>query len=885
MTAIARGQITITEQYDGKDGHTLMAKAFMEGSYRNGFTKGVKSYVRAFYDGQEVKDFKATYRFRGIGYTKWVGPRNSKGDYWEDKQRDGSTFYVEHAVEYKGLKAFATGRLDNIQDGAQGVPGKDGKDGRTSYFHVKYADVASPTSSSQINETGGDYIGTYVDFTQADSDDPTKYTWVRTKGAQGADGTQGVPGKNGADGRTSYLHIKYSNDGGATFTSNGGEDVGTYIGQYVDFNMRDSDNPRDYKWSLIKGEKGEKGENGVDGKNGEKGKDGTDGKDAANVYLSTQMLLVNTNDSGVVEEKDLNGIEAQVLAYRGDERIGATIVSCQCSPEVAAETQDGDTIKLTAVRTDRKTKMAYGSGYIDIVAEVEGKNYPLRLFVGTNITKLTASVVSDVRSFRQEFGKYQQTTDGKIEWTKSRIEQKARDITMEVAARSQGVNLLQGTDFLGDLTTNVHPGDGTVEITFGDDPQIAHTGHRYMHVVARGLTTQRYAGKSWWAKVEKGKKYTASMWMMTPDKTTIDSVIYLECIAFKGGASPVWLNRHVTPMAQNNTWYVHTDTFGIPDGYDTLQVNAIVVRNGDVYFSEIQLEEGDTRSAWSPYVGDREAELRNTGVYLKDRKIRMRADNFEVENNKGERTFVIDKNGKINARLIDADKIFSEEFQTKNVGKGYLKFHDGLIEVYNPEEGLDIRFGVRNGVMELEFLNEDGSVARAYGKYGEWVPRHHDESFNTDLFISLGDFGNPPTVNAIVGNRDLMRQLFKQNPPRLQLRTPAYYYVAKMYNGQLLPGIYATTAKIAEEADGKYFVSRGDVTTAPRLTAIFPGTFYMPTDGSRKPFDYMLYESAYSTKVVFNDKTPVYSRELYIFENGVRSSVNVYSNTADPLML
>lgn len=348
---------------------------------------------------------------------------------------------------------------------------------------------------------------------------------------------------------------------------------------------------------------------------GKRGKDGTDGKDAANVYLSTQMLLVNTNDSGVVTETELAGARAQVLAYRGDEQIEATIVSRQCSPEVAAETS-GDTIRLTAVRTDKKTHMAYGSGYIDIVAEVEGKNYPLRLFVGTNITKLTASVVSDVRTFRQEFEEYQQTTDGEIEQTNSRIEQTARSITMEVSARSQGVNLLQGTDFLGDLTTNVHPGDGTVEITFGDDPQIAHTGHRYMHVVAKGLTTQRYAGKSWWAKVEAGKKYTASMWMMTPDKTTIDSVIYLECIAFKGGKDPVWLNRHVTPMAQNNTWYVHTDTFGIPDGYDTLQVNAIVVRNGDVYFSEIQLEEGDARSAWSPYVGDRDSTLKKSGIKL-----------------------------------------------------------------------------------------------------------------------------------------------------------------------------------------------------------------------------------------------------------------------------
>ena len=645
-----------------------------------------------------------------------------------------------------------------------------------------------------------------------------------------------------------------------------------------------------YTWTKVKGEDGKNGKdgtdgkNGIDGKNGKDGEKGKDGKDAANVYLSTQMLLVNTNDSGKVTDTEVKGVQAQVLAYRDGKQLAVQIASYHCSPEVGAKVQ-GDTISLTAVRTDRNTNMAYGSGYIDIVADVERKNYPLRLFVGTNITKLTASVVSDVSSFRQDFEEYIQMFGRDLEYTHSRIEQTARSITMEVAARSQGVNLLQGTDFLGDLKTNVHPGDGIVEITFGDDPQIAHTGHRYMHVVAKGLTTQRYAGKSWWAKVEKGKKYTASMWMMTPDKTTIDSEIYLECIAFKGGKDPVWLNRHVTPMERNNTWYAHFDTFGIPDGYDTLQVNAIVVRNGDVYFSEIQLEEGDTRSAWSPYVGDTEAELRNSGIYLKDRKIRMRSDNFEVENNKGERTFVIDKNGKINARLIDADKIFSEEFQTKNVGKGYLKFHDGLIEVYNPEGQLDIRFGVRNGVMELEYLNEDGSVARAYGKYGEWKPIQHDESFNTQLFISLADFGNPPTVNAIVNNLDLMRQLFKQNPQRLQARTPAYYYVAKMYDGQLLPGQYAATAKIAEEADGKYFVSRGDVTTAPRLTAIFPSEFYMPTDGSRKPFDYMLYESSYRTKVVFNDKTPVYSRELYIFENGVRSSVNVYSNTADPLML
>ena len=45
-------------------------------------------------------------------------------------------------------------------------------------------------------------------------------------GKDGKDGTNGTDGSNGEDGKTSYLHIKYSNDGGVTFTGNNGEDPG-----------------------------------------------------------------------------------------------------------------------------------------------------------------------------------------------------------------------------------------------------------------------------------------------------------------------------------------------------------------------------------------------------------------------------------------------------------------------------------------------------------------------------------------------------------------------------------------------------------------------------------------------------------------------------------
>lgn len=136
------------------------------------------------------------------------------------------------------------------EKGEQGIPGTNGTDGKTSYFHIKYSANAS---GNPMSETPNTYIGTYVDFTQADSNDYTDYTWSRFEGMQGE---QGIPGTNGENGQTSYLHIKYSDDGGKTFTANNGETPGKYIGQYVDFTQADSANVSKYTWSLTQGDDG-----------------------------------------------------------------------------------------------------------------------------------------------------------------------------------------------------------------------------------------------------------------------------------------------------------------------------------------------------------------------------------------------------------------------------------------------------------------------------------------------------------------------------------------------------------------------------------------------------------------------------------------------------
>ncbi|MDW8691153.1 phage tail spike protein [Streptococcus suis] len=67
----------------------------------------------------------------------------------------------------------------NGRDGAQGIPGKPGADGRTPYFHRAWSNSADGRDGfSTSDSTNKRYLGTLTDFTEADSQDPTKYKWT-----------------------------------------------------------------------------------------------------------------------------------------------------------------------------------------------------------------------------------------------------------------------------------------------------------------------------------------------------------------------------------------------------------------------------------------------------------------------------------------------------------------------------------------------------------------------------------------------------------------------------------------------------------------------------------------------------------------------------------
>lgn len=85
-------------------------------------------------------------------------------------------------------KQFSLAKQYAGKDGANGIPGKDGKDGKTQYTHLAYANSADGKKDFSVSDGNREYIGMYVDFVEADSTDPTKYSWTKIKGEPGATG-------------------------------------------------------------------------------------------------------------------------------------------------------------------------------------------------------------------------------------------------------------------------------------------------------------------------------------------------------------------------------------------------------------------------------------------------------------------------------------------------------------------------------------------------------------------------------------------------------------------------------------------------------------------------------------------------------------------------
>ncbi|WP_238990589.1 glucosaminidase domain-containing protein [Streptococcus uberis] len=254
------------------------------------------------------KKYDATFQFKnfdtllssGLSYTV-VASEISENFVISVDAYIGNEFITSSQVTFANIKDGVDG-VDGL-DGPQGLPGPAGT---SSYTHIAYSNASDGSIGFSVDDgLNKSYIGVYVDSIQADSTDPTKYTWTLIKGAKG---DQGIPGPVGADGKTPYFHTAYatSPDGktGFSISDSSGK---SFLGTYTDFIQADSTDPLKYTWTLIKGEQGPQGPKGdpgpqgpvgATGLQGPKGDQGIQGPKGADGQSSYTHIAYATNSTG-----------------------------------------------------------------------------------------------------------------------------------------------------------------------------------------------------------------------------------------------------------------------------------------------------------------------------------------------------------------------------------------------------------------------------------------------------------------------------------------------------------------------------------------------------------------------------------------------------------
>ena len=186
-------------------------------------------------------------------------------------KQEAAALVVQLTNEYIGITTDSNGNGGNFSDCYTDVLVFSGSTDITKSSDLKWTITATSGIEGEWDNTNHRYtiknlttsIGEVVfDLIYMDKLSVSKKFRI-AKLKAGADGGQGIPGRDGVDGKSSYVHIKYSpvaNPTDELMT----EVPSTYIGICVDENVNDPTTANSYTWSKFTGKDGKDGANGTD---------------------------------------------------------------------------------------------------------------------------------------------------------------------------------------------------------------------------------------------------------------------------------------------------------------------------------------------------------------------------------------------------------------------------------------------------------------------------------------------------------------------------------------------------------------------------------------------------------------------------------------------
>ena len=279
---------------------------------------------------------------------------------------------------------------------------------------------------------------------------------------------------------------------------------------------------------------------------------------------------------------------------------------------------------------------------------------------------------------------------------------------------------------------------------------------------------------------------------------------------------------------------------------------------GEIWICGVKLEKGSEATDWRSETITHD-ELQATGIDIEHKRIKVTADNFEIQNNSGETVTTVDEAGTLTGVML----------RTMDEGQGHVEIKGGLIEVKNPNGVTNIKMGYNGSYMVLSYYDNDGTFLYDLGPWGLSGKDVSEERWETSskygrLQLTGTTFS---TVGDIVGNKQIMNTIFQYG--HVYTKTPLYMYLAGRVNDTYLSGDYASTPEIARAANGRWFMEQGNVTTAQAVTGMWaqdnPESFMIGSPMDTPPMDYTRYEDDYAEKVDFSRQWC--SRNVYRFSN------------------
>lgn len=333
-------------------------------------------------------------------------------------KQEAAALVVQLTNEYIGITTDSNGNGGNFTDCYTDVLVFSGSTDITKSSDLKWTITATSGIVGEWDKTNHRYtiknlttsVGEVVfDLIYMDKLSVSKKFRI-AKLKAGADGGQGLPGRDGVDGKSSYVHIKYSpvanpTDGLMTDVPS------TYIGICVDENVNDPTTASSYTWSKF---------------TGKDGKDGTAGADSYVHFAYAQSADGSVNFS--------------VVEYEGATHIGVY------TDNVKEDSTDYKKYAWSQIRGEDGTSVYIVSTEVVYIPSDSGTTPPTANSMATNDGKIIVDHNGNELATNKWLTTVPNVIEGSYLWTRTTVNYSDGNSTVTYSVSRQGIDGTDGID-------------------------------------------------------------------------------------------------------------------------------------------------------------------------------------------------------------------------------------------------------------------------------------------------------------------------------------------------------------------------------------------------------------------------------------------------------